>query len=357
MYKNDLKLCKIIETNQAFSEVYKTNATRPLEAGIPGSQFYNIADQMPEDLTNERVYSIICRWQGLRILQNLYLDPVVGTKYSDSIFPYVEDDNPADTMVLTKTAAKVSRLPDLSLEERRSRPFNARQTQRFYKALTSYWFAVESHWLLRRSVNDTWEELWKLGDLVEDIWSGKHSRDFLESVDVIEVFDFVYGFLLRVIFPNAETARPWLGLNRSYFESGSFNSADWRFLVQNCRLFLRPAHIIKLLAMACPSAESTWPRDKMEYLQLRGAFEISEGTARTDHPDGRTLDFWFDIRSLEEGARCKLGDEGPVDDANLFHALWRKFRSVWKLEARWTLFWWANSSDDVVARIQKHQSA
>jgi len=356
VYKNDLKLCKIIETNQAFSEIYKSQAERPQEIGIKGQEFYDAVEVRPEDLTDERVYTIICRWQGLRVLQDLYLDTTIGARYSDSTFPYVGELDPAETTLLTEDSVRISHVQNIA-QDLPNKSFNARQTQRFYKALTSYWLAMESHWLLCRSIHDTWEELWKLRDSVDNIWSGNPQRDVLESLELIEVYDFVYGFLLRMTFPNVETTLPWLGENGSnYFENGDLNSENWAHFVQNCRLFLQPAHIIELLAMACASTEEKWLLDKPEYLQSRGAFETLRGTALTDHPDGTTLDFWLDIRWLEDDACSRVQANGAMEDANRLNVLWRQFRDAWKLEARRRLFWWADSSDEIVARILKQET-
>jgi F-box domain len=353
VYENDLALCTIIETNQAFSEFYQTHAERPLESGIKGSDLPNLAHERPEELTAERVYTIICRWHGLRVLQELYLDVTIGTQYYESTFPFAGDFDPADMTLSTESSVRVSHLQSLPAGDNAGKSFDAQQTQRFYKALTSYWLAMEAHWLLCRSVQDTWEELWNLSDSVEDIWSGNLRGGLLESLEVLEVYDFVYGFLLRMIFPNVETTLPWLsGSGSYYFENNTFAPSEWVFFLQNCRLFLRPPDIIELLAMVCSSTETTWPTNKSEYLQQRGAFDFLGGTALTDHPDGDTLDFWFDVGLLEEGVCRQIQICAPLDDAQQLQALWRRFRDGWKCEARWKLFWWTDSSDDIVARIQ-----
>jgi len=356
VYENDLKLCKIIETNQAFSEIYKSQAERPQEIGIKGQEFYDAVEVRPEDLNDERVYTIICRWQGLRVLQDLYLATTIGARYSDSTFPYVGGSDPAGTTLLTEDSVRILHVQNIA-QDLPNKSFTARQTRRFYQALTAYWLGRESHWSLCRSIHDTWEELWKLGDWVDDIWSGKPKRDVLESLELIEVYDFVYGFLLRIIFPNVEMTLPWLAGNGSfYFENGALDSGNWAHFVQNCRLFLQPAHIIELLAMACASTEEKWPPDKAEYLQSCGAFEILRGTALIDHPDGVTLDFWKDIRWLEDDMCSKLEANGAMEDVDRPHVLWRQFRDAWKLKARRRLFWWADSSDDVMARILKQET-
>lgn len=358
VYKYDLSLCKIIETNQAFSEIYLVHAERPLHIGIEGPKFDKIINERPEDLTNERIYAIVCRWQGLRILQDLYLNAAIGAKYSNFTFSYSMDANRVTTAMLTESAINDSHLQHLPAQDLSSRSFNAQQTQRFYKALTSYWLAMESHWLLCRSVHSTWEELWKLIGSVRDIWRGGHRRDLLESCELIEVYDFVYGFLLETIFPNIETTLPWLG-GSDWYRLGTNNaseSLDWAYFVQNCRRFLNPAHVIELLALPCSSTGMKWPPNKTEYLQRRGAFQASCATAQINPPDCITVYFSHDVQMLEKDTCCKLEAKGHVDDADRFRALWKNFRDAWTLHARWTLFWWADSSDDVVAYIQERET-
>ena len=356
VYKNDLALCMIVETNQAFSEVYQTHAERPLESGIKGSDLPNLAHERPEDLTDERIYAIICRWHGLRVLQELYLDATIGTQYYESTFPYFRDHDPADTPLLTESSVIISHLQSFLAGDNAGKSFDAQQTQRFYKALTCYWLALESCWLLCRSVQDTWEELWKLSDSVNDIWFGKIRGSLSESLEVVEAYDFVYGFLLRMVFPNVKTALPWLSGSGLYnFNNDTFDPSDWSFFLDNCRLFLRPPDIIELLAMTCSSTETKWPPNKLEYLQRRGAFDTLVGTALTDHPDDITLDFWFDVRFLEEGLCQQVQTYALLDDTQQLKALWRRFRDEWKREARWKLFWWTDSSDDIVARIQNQR--
>lgn len=343
-------MCKIIETNRAFSEIYQSHTERPLGSGIGVSDLPRLIHEEPGDLTTERIYTIICRWYGLRVLQDLYLDPSVAKQYSESIFPSLEEIGDMDTIQLSDNSVSISHLQKLSVGDRAKETFDAQATGRFHRALTSYWLAMESHWLLCRSDHETWEELWKLSDSVEDIWYGE---GLLERLEALEAYDFVYGFLLRGIFPSIETTLPWLSGRRDsiYFNNDTFTSCDWSFFIQSCKLFLAPPDIIELLAMECSSSKTRWRVNKSEYLQWHGAFDTSEGTALTEHPDGATLDFWFNEVQLEEGVCQQIRIHAPVGNDHQVRARWKEYRDAWNQQARGKLFRWTGSLDDILTRI------
>ncbi len=49
----------------------------------------------------------------------------------------------------------------------------------------------------------------------------------------------------------------------------------------------------------------------------------------------------------------KIEANYPRHDTKNLVKLWIRFRDEWKRYARWTLFWWADTSDDVLARIEQ----
>ncbi len=320
---------------------------------MKGPETFSITDIRPGDLTEERIYAILCRWQGLRVLQDLYLDPMIHTKYLNSIFPYVEHDRSTDITLLMESAARILHLQTSSVKNQPGISFSAQQTRRFYKALNSYWLAMEWVWLWSRSIHDTWQENWKMKDMIDNIWRGYHCRSLLESFELIEVHDFVYGFLLRIIFPDFEAMLPWIGENLTIFLADEPDrSIGYDYFVACSRLFLRPPDIIELLI----KGGSITKAKNVEYLQLRGAFEITGGVELIKHPARVSLDPWFDVRTLQNGVCRHIKDIGDNTEAtrNLLK-LWKLFRENWKQDARWTLFWWAGSSDDILVRLESRK--
>lgn len=46
------------------------------------------AERYPEDLAEEEVWGIVCRWQGMRCLFDLYCDAAIYPVYLNSVFPW-----------------------------------------------------------------------------------------------------------------------------------------------------------------------------------------------------------------------------------------------------------------------------
>lgn len=53
----------------------------------------SITKEKPEELTNQEVYDILCRWQGLRVFQLLYLDETLSQCYARFRFDKSYDDS------------------------------------------------------------------------------------------------------------------------------------------------------------------------------------------------------------------------------------------------------------------------
>ena len=254
MYENDVVLCRLMEHSETLMKLYESNAN--LSTYSPGAEVWACLTEKPKPPTNEDVYSIVCRCQGLRVLQDLYLDDAVANEYRDFGFGQtcVEKGN---SETLAKTTVRISQLP-VQTSGCGGRNFDSKQHQRFYKALVEYWCVLESHWLYMRSSGDTHEGLQKLErkiGLLSTGWNGP--RDLRRTVEMLEVFRFVYGFLLWVVFPNHETAKPFFGHLDDYEGcTTAFDWHEWSWYVQCCRYSLRPPDVVELLAARCSAPNS-----------------------------------------------------------------------------------------------------
>ena len=326
-----------MENNGAFSDSYIVNSTRPDGTDIEGSKFYELIENIPEDLTADRIRTIECRWHGIRTLQELYLDAVNMNRHR------ARGANEADLDASTLQPKSVKYT------------FDVRQTQRFYKALTSYWLAMEANWLLGRSIHDTWEDLFTLNNDVHELWTGNLQKDFLDSLDLLEVYDFVYGNLVEHLIPNGTPITQWVGQHSDdFFPEIDDDGFDYGFFRHHLRLHLRSSDIIELLAMQKTSTKTgEILSNRSGYLQRRGVFDSTGGISLTDHPEGDSLDVWKGVENLESSAYFHLLESGSElsRDADII-TKWEEFRKNWKVNAKWLLFWWADPVEKIESLIE-----
>lgn len=153
-----------------------------------------------------------------------------------------------------------------------------RSYQQFYKVLTAHWFMVEMLWDARIIVYQSPHHWDKAHVRIWDMWTNT-PQSLPEKVDIVEVVDFVRGFLARKIF-NLLSYSTWLqgqreeivGLYRDRDETG-----DWRCFVACFLEFLQLPHILELLILPTWSSGHTWKLDLRVYLRRLGFFNTWDG--------------------------------------------------------------------------------
>ena len=282
-------------------------------------------------LSDQQVWDVMARWQGLRLLQDLYLNPAIQSKYRDS---------PCETGMDAPGHSKALDILVLAQEEQESShshrtfaaapTFSPDETGQFYKALTAYWAATEglklaSHF---RCPENTEEEI---RDGLEALW---HRRSNLqESLNTLEVTDFTYRFLCQQIGSmSLESFIRWPEEWRIEVED-SFDEASALF-TRRLWLALNPADVLELLCFTSLRREKDgdnteiWPTERRQaYLQARGfcfAYRVH----------GHGLALWYSTPDLEEACRQQL--ERVLNDHSAEAPVaWSAYRTLhWKAKAR-----------------------
>ncbi|KAI9837503.1 MAG: hypothetical protein M1819_007153 [Sarea resinae] len=341
IHKYDVRLCRFIDVNQAHASAITEAADRT--TGRPDSSVFKACYSTEcRNISDEHVWEIVCRWQGLRLIQDLYLHPIIQQAYSDSMFPY-DVHTLVDTLKLTEETP-VPALKDCLISSKQ-RSFNSEQTGRFYAATTAHWLAIEALRLAHASTYHLSTERNTRYSQIHHMWKDNEEMSLQESFDVLEVYDFIYGYLLRKVMGTGNWYLQWSPGDVPYPRW-----SDMNLFVNNARLHLRPPDIIELLLMHTWTDEPGWPEDKGQYLASRGMFDFYGGSVR--HMDTPFLpDTYFSGGHLEVGVGLKLEAYGGEE----LSRGWASYRKEWPVEARHSLFWWATSDEKIAERIREYR--
>lgn len=315
------------------------------------------------------VWSIVCRWQGLHLLYQLYCHPPLRTLYFRSRPPdWLGSDSSEEECNLTETDHLVEPIVtaqgDVSLDVGAVCPGqNRRSYQRFYQALTAQWLAVEMLWLARISVYDTPSDQHRYFVQVWKIWGDNRSRTLQEKLDVLEIFDFVWSFLGRKSFESI--AREWDRLTGEYtrFEDGGddFRSAHQPGCMRAVTQYLRPPNIIELFLCSTRRPSHSWSIKRLQYLRTLGFFDEKNGICRRlDGSESSDFRWWWycPVNLLEHdvlvGIQTSIDPNScPASDIVLEY-VWGTYRhTAWDFDAKGHLFFREETSERIFSRMAK----
>ena len=249
-------------------------------------------------MSSEDVDAITLRWRQMGYLRDLYLDDLLSKEFD---------------LFRTRFAAKLSRAdravivqPGLMASSTSSSRFKCSQQYthgfkaQFYQSLCLHSMAIATLQLAQVApdisgeiTRDPYETF--IANIY-DLWSKQSvvlgGMKILLGWDVklycLEVFDFLYMFLLRKILP-FEMLDAWTeayaGLHpydRWGFGDNSSRIEEWYNFLENYRSVLTPCDIFGLIKHQAWRADATFPQSKSMYMKVRGIFDLG--------PDG-TLDF------------------------------------------------------------------
>lgn len=368
IYSPDIQLCHFVDTNTDYAAHHKFNSHPETHLRPNDEVFMRCFNATIENTTPRQLRDLQKRRKSLRILLDLYLNTSIQRQYSTSLFPYEVVDDRVRNLVrhsqqegpLDKSGWDISKpsLPRGLVGE----ALSAEQERKFINALTACWLHVEVYCLAKHSNYRTASENHRMFEKVEELWTGvTHERTLLQQLHILEVYDFVYGFLLRKIFFDKSSMNLWLSVDRDkYLDSDtSPNDFDWDYFVNDARLHLRPLDITSLTITGPPPDES----ERIRYLISQGMFddggkdlsdgrELSDANDRDSSPDG-----WFTLRDLENGVldiMCYGGLACHCRSKILLtcHMNWGYFRENWPKEARGTLFTQSRTDEEMSDQLQ-----
>ncbi|OJD20571.1 hypothetical protein ACJ73_08091 [Blastomyces percursus] len=355
-HKYDLRLCYLIEMNQQYTSSYSTHQGSPPASSRPQSSvFWRLYAASEDTLSDHFTWWIVCRWQGLRLLEDLYLNQSTHSAFCCSVFPYddehVSNENVRYNICDALAAEEPLARPPIETFQRSRTLSSFRQTQRFYQVLTAHWFAVEALCLARVSAYPTVSEQLKVFAQVAVIWQEGHGRTLSESLDMVEICDFVWGFLGRKIFSNVQDCPSWI---QGEEDMGFFpddeepENSKWDYFVKCTLQYLRPPNIIELLLLSVWN--QSWPSSKPKYLRQLGIFDTWAGTALVQD-QGSSPDPWFPLGLVENSALQWFKEICRDSDPSLVNA-WREYREKsWASNARGKALSWKESDEWIVEHI------
>ena len=310
-------------------------------------------------LSDQNVWDIVARWQGLKTLFDLYRHPPTHQLYRQS--------QPCDLHDYEMPPAEIMQ-PRL-FQELRSLPTNHecvsnpdtttadRETiyPYFYKALIRYWLICEAmrlakicYYQLQSEENKTWEEIDYLISNSMSLWEAAH---------VLEVYDFVYDFLMRQLqCSQIENFSQWVD-GRQQFWPNHTRESRWITFVHELRVTLCPADVIELLNWTFlwqqyPFENSLWTSEqKTAYLRQRLLFNPAF-PGQVGFKDSRVSpDTSFTSRDLEDSVYAALRKhETPPGRA--WHKVWDHYRRTkWQTDARGRILLWGQSDEMLIEKV------
>ncbi|CAI7661282.1 unnamed protein product [Penicillium pancosmium] len=373
-HENDVELSQRANLYGQFSEdLYETMslpiAENPTYRKSLASKFLSpltCGDNIPAEI----VWDVVCRWQGMRVLCNLYCNSAINKAYSTSTMPY-----PTSTTPYSRNQPQGSQREEAMAREPclqpPSDPIHASveemstiqrrlSYQRFYKALTIYWTSVEIFWLAKTRPVSSGAEAVRAFQTVKGRWTNNPTRCLSDKIDILEVTYFVGGFLGRKAF-DLFSIPAWIeGLGEDVFEFYASTEDDteldnWVFFVETAFQYLRPPHIIELLLWMWNS--STWNLNRPMFLQRLGMFDTS--AIQEDEFLDEDSDRWYShewkvpltyVEEDVENSVAAMQDDGEAV------ALWREYReNRWPLDARGRVFFEDPTPKEVLIQILYNQ--
>lgn len=252
------------------------------------------SDARRDQLNDDEIDVIAERWQRLKLLQQLYLDTQLSEEFEAwrSTLKLSEDAR-ADTLKPgIITASNAASIQEQSI--RYGRDFKGR----FHKALCLNTIAVGSlqlakacrevpeHGLSGGVDDDLFDATAKMWARSSVFVNGRaEDLELCTKADALEVFDFLYMFLLPKLVPNLEWKMDSWNHGNAYYwphEYGYHDETDgvpaskqeWYVLLNDCRRCFQPLDLVDLIKHR--TWASPYPHNRSVYLNQRGMFDVGE---------------------------------------------------------------------------------
>ena len=347
MYQYYLCLSNLLHAWEDAAKVLRDHrGNAPDELRLSGSLCLDCFDKDYTDtpLTDVEVDEISKRWWKLGILRDLYLDEAISKDFEEYRVDLVGG---IGYLMADGSRPIIEESPELAIQGHPNLEHAPDFKARFHQSLClhSIALATRSHALHSRDqiqmTNDppnligerlyyTAGALWEKVYVVlngRSIELGHHVR-----FDCLEIFDFLYYFLLGKVVPFS-ALESWTADAADRYPYSMLDGdrpENWDSLLHYCRLTLQPSDIVDLVKHQTWRAESNFPADKTNYMCERGLFDVG-GDGAADFFTG------FERRSMIDEAPHDLGFLNDFLDENNSRS-WDELRV--KLGSPfWSHFW------------------
>ena len=242
-------------------------------------------------VSSEDVDAIALRWRQMGYLRDLYLDDVLSKEFDLFRARFVAKLPKADRKAIVKPGLMTSSTSSshLNCSQQYTHGFKAR----FYQSLCLHSMAIATL-QLAKVAPDISEEVTRhpyesFIDNTYDLWIKQSvvlgGMKILLGWDVklycLEVFDFLYMFLLRKIIP-FEMLDAWTKedadvypYDRDGYEVDTSRTDEWYSLLEDSRWVLKPHDIFDLIKHKAWRVDATFPQSKSMYIRVRGMFDLT----------------------------------------------------------------------------------
>ena len=347
MYQYDLCLSNLLHAWEDAAKVLRDHrGSAPDELRLSGSVCLDCFDKDYTDtpLTDVQVDEISKRWWKLGILRDLYLNEAISRDFEEYRIEMVDD---TEYQRVDGSRPMIEESLELAIQGYPTLEHGLDFKARFYQSLCLHSIALAtlSHAAYSRDqiqiTNDppnligerlfyTAGELWQKIRVVLNGRAVELSHDV--RFDCLEIFDFLYFFLLEKVVP-VSALESWFAGAADLYPYAALEDTpleNWDGLLRYYRLTLQPSDIVDLVKHKTWRAESNFPADKTNYMCERGLFDYGVDDA---------ADFFSSWRrgSMIDEAPCGLGSLSDFLDENNSRS-WDELRV--KLGSPfWSRFW------------------
>ena len=354
MYEYDVCLSNLLHAWKDAAKVLREyDGDLPDELRLPGRVCLNCFKKNYTDtpLTDVDVDEISIRWRNFAILRDLYLDEAISRDFEKYKVQFVAQG--PEYLKPNGIRPIIEESPELAIESNPNHQYAPDLKARFHQGLClhSIALATRSHALYSldqiQFENDPpnligqklWEtacDSWVRDNTVLNghaVQLGDHAH-----FDCLEIFDFLYFFLLEKVVP-FRALESWTAeaAGRYPYEEDEGRLENWFSLLSQCRLTLQPSDIADLVKHKTWRTDSNFPADKTKYMCERGLFDPGYPGAADFFTSFTRLSMIHEIRhshcsggSISDEQRSCLWDELRIEIGSPFRP---RFWQMLDLEA------------------------
>ncbi len=343
MYKYDVCLSKLLRAWEDAAKVLREHeGNAPHGLRLSGSVCLDCFEEDYTDtpLTDVDVDDISKRWQKLGILRDLYLDEAISRDFEKYKVQFVSQG--PGYLKPNGIRPIIEESPELAIKSKSDHNYDPDLKARFHQSLClhSIALATRSHAIYSRDQvqmeNDPpnligrrlWETAFYLWVKSNIVLNGHHVQlSDHAQFDCLEIFDFLYLFLLEKVVPFS-ALESWTAeaADRYPYDEDEGHLENWFSLLYHYGLTLQPSDIVDLVKHKSWREESTFPADKTKYMCERGLFDIGLQGAADYHTCFTRLSLIHETRH----SLCSGGDNNDQHRSCLWDELRIKLGSPFR---------------------------
>lgn len=324
------------ETDLLLFRLIKGISVSSPESGTNLESFLNCYKFDVDQLNDDVVLAIVRLRQRIRQIYDLYLNPSIQDQYRRSNFPAGtrERSEIFEGKLRTTPNGLVAWTQSISVT-------------RFSDALMAYWVIIEARKLImkanaqERNADDN-----PYIKIMASFWCGSGRKPLLQTLDILEVHDFLYGFLIRRVYHRA-----WA--EDLVDEETEPIDKSWARKLQVAASSVNPIDAavfgFKEEELTNPALWKSLPVDGSELTLLLKEVPAPLRNYEIDTLSVANLlefNLGSELLRLEAEQRTKGADDRLVE-------AWALFRREWPQTARGTIFQSLRSSEQFVEELRR----